>query len=233
MTRRTHDGRGCNAAGRGAVGDHRCGEGLFAAGRDRQGRGHFSGAPRRLTIHELLPLSPLMVIRWRGEGAAPASARPLKPLGSAFVASMAATVLGRKPKPGESNGWGCGGRLSRSRRLNARRRRGRRHLRRRLRRSVGRRGNPSPGRQSSRLAPSRPIRSSPLFRGPAGRGPEFLFSGRASQLRIPRASWRSGCPWERRHRHRAFGRRYSPEPPATGTASRSASIWRDISTPGA
>jgi len=23
---------------------------------------------------------------------------------------MAATVLGRKPKPGESNGWGCGGR---------------------------------------------------------------------------------------------------------------------------
>jgi hypothetical protein len=42
--RRTRDGLGCNAAGRGAVDDHRCGEGLFAAGRDRQGRVHHSGA---------------------------------------------------------------------------------------------------------------------------------------------------------------------------------------------
>jgi hypothetical protein len=66
---------------------------------------------RRLTIRELSRRSQCMVIRWRGEGAEPASARPLKPLGSASVG-----FYGRHGPRAKARAWriqraGCGGRL--------------------------------------------------------------------------------------------------------------------------
>ena len=85
----------------------------------------------------------------------------------------------------------------------------------------------------TRAVSHRPIRSRPSSRGPTGRGPEFPVSRRASRLSQRRASRRCNSLEEHRQLPRASGRRYVPAPPALGTAARSASIWRGISTPGA
>jgi hypothetical protein len=51
------------------------------------------------------PRSPLMVTRWRSESAEPASARNLKPLGSAFVGFYGRHGPGRKPSLVSNPTW--------------------------------------------------------------------------------------------------------------------------------
>ena len=95
------------------------------------------------------------------------------------------------------------------------------------------------GSISTRTVAKGPTRCPSRPTTPIGRGSREPASSKRRACGAPpsprrcrgRALGRFGCPWEPRHPRHASGRRSTPEQPALGTAARSASTWRGISTP--